>query len=169
MTIKPLDVAGVAAAVLVLFTAANTWRDRGAVEQPSAREVVHVREVREAAAAEGEQCAIYHARFGGQRAQLIRVVRGSVRNYVVLEFGRRDPASRSLRTNWLNATYGEAEHVWLGDYGSANAALVAAAQLCPAERRCLADTTDCGPLASGPTAAQIFFAIRPPTPVTPGM
>ena len=92
---------------------------------------------REAMAVVGfTRCALYHARFGGRRAQLIRVMKGRVSNYVVLEIGKRDPAMRSLRSNWLKANYGDAEHVWLGEYGSADAAMARAARHCPAAQRC---------------------------------
>jgi hypothetical protein len=109
------------------------------------------------------RCALYHARFGGRRAELIQVRKGSVRNYVVIEVGKRDPALRSLRSTWLRTAYGEAEHVWLGEWGSAAAAMLRAARLCPAAQRCWPPDTDCGPSADvATTPAQIFFRHWPP-------
>src|SRR5205814_736111 len=113
-------------------------------------------------------CAHAHARFGGWRAQLSRVTKGSVRNYVVVEVGKRDPAMRSLRSNWLKANYGDAEHVWLGEYASAEAAMERAARLCLPDRRCWPGEADCGPQAESPTAAQLFFGRWPP-PAAPAM
>jgi len=113
---------------------------------------------REAEAAGSERCALYHARFGGQRAQLIAITKGSVRNYVVVEVGKRDPAMRSLRSNWLRANYGEAEHVWLGDYVSADAALARAAGRCPLAQRCSPGEPDCGPAEQSLTPARVFFS-----------
>ncbi len=95
-------------------------------------------------------------------------MRGAVPNYVVVEIGKRDPSMRSLRAAWLKANYGDAEHVWLGEYGSAEAAMARAARLCPAERRCWPGEADCGPQAESPTAAQVFFGSWPP-PAVPGI
>jgi hypothetical protein len=147
--------AATAAAVLVLLTCAYAYSRRAdEVEQLAPREVAYSREAM--VAGEG-RCALYHARFGGQRAQLIKVMRGSVSNYVVLEVGKRDPSMRSLRSNWLKATYGDVEHVWLGEYGSADTALARAARLCPPASRCWPGEADCGPEAQTLTPAQVFF------------
>jgi hypothetical protein len=147
--------AAVVAAVLVLVTCVYVYIQRGTdTEQVSPREVAFSRE---AVAAGSGRCALYHARFGGQRAQLIKVMRGSVSNYVVLEVGKRDPTMRPLRSNWLKATYGDAEHVWLGEYGSADAALARAARLCPPALRCWPGEADCGPETQLLTPAQVFF------------
>ena len=82
-------IAAIAAAGLLLLTAIHAVGRRGTeAEQLSPREVAYSREVM---AAGSGRCALYHARFGGQRAQLIKVMRGSVSNYVVLEVGKRDP------------------------------------------------------------------------------
>jgi hypothetical protein len=163
---RATSMAAVAAVGLVLLTCAYATIQRGTkAEQPSPREAAYSREI---VAVGSDQCALYHARFGGRRAQLIEVTRGSVRNYVVMEVGKRDPAMRSLRSNWLKANYGEAEHVWLGEYGSADAALARAARLCPAARRCWPGEADCGPQAPTPTPAQVFFGRWPPA-VAPGM
>ena len=91
-----------------------------------------------------------------------------MRNYVVMEVGKRDPVMRTLRSNWLLANYGEAEHVWIGEYGSADAALAKAAHLCPAAQRCWPDESGCGPQAKSPSAAQVFFDLLP-LAVTPKM
>ena len=84
-------------------------------------------------------------------------MRGAVPNYVVVEIGKRDPSMRSLRAAWLKANYGDAEHVWLGEYGSAEAAMARAARLCPAERRCWPGEADCGPQAREPDGGTGVF------------
>ena len=91
-------------------------------------------------------------------------MRGGVPNYVVVEIGKRDPSMRSLRAAWLKANYGDAEHVWLGEYGSAEAAMARAARLCPAERRCWPGEADCGPQARARRRHRCFSAAghRPP-------
>jgi hypothetical protein len=163
---RSTSIAAVAAACLVLLTCAYAANKHdGRAEPRPPRDITYARET---AAAQSERCALYHARFGGRRAQLTRVMRGSVPNYVVMEVGKRDPAMTSLRSTWLKAAYGDVEHVWLGEYASADAALAKAASLCPPTRRCWPNETDCGPRGDSPTAAQVFFG-RWPRAVPPGM
>jgi hypothetical protein len=101
---------------------------------------------------------VHHARFGGgRRAQLVKVMRGSVPNYVVLDIGRRDPLLRLQRLDWLRATFGGGEQVWLGEFGSAETALARAARLCPPASRCWPGDADCGPPPGNLTPAQIFM------------
>ena len=108
----------IAAGGLVLLTYAYAAsRPVDQAEQLSPREVAYSRE---AVAAGSGRCAIHHARFGGQRAQLIKIIHGNVPSYVVMEVGQRNPAMRSLRSNRLKGTYGDAEHVWLGEFASAD-------------------------------------------------
>ena len=71
--------------------------------------------------------------------------------------GKRDPAMRSLRSNWLSAMYGDGEHVWLGEYASADGALARAARLCPPASRCWPGDADCGPKTPTLTPTQAFF------------
>jgi hypothetical protein len=145
---------------LVVLTAAHAIIARNrAAPPPSRHTAAHWRE---AGAAGSNRCTLYHARFGGRRAQLILITQGPVRNYVIVEVGKRDPASRILRSTWLRAAYGEAEHIWLGEYGSAEAAIRSAARLCPASERCWAEESGCGPKDNAMTPAQIFFGRWPP-------
>ena len=161
-----LPVAAIVAAGLILLTCAHAvFRGGSSVAAASPREVAVSRE---AIIAGSAPCAVYQARFGGRRAQLIRVMRGRVANYVVMEVGKRDPAMRSLRTNWLKANYGDGDHVWLGEYASAESAMVSAAKLCPLAQRCGSGEADCGPKMPDATAAQVFFGL-PLAPTTPDM
>jgi len=154
---------------LIVLTAAHAIVARDIASEPPSRRTTAYS--RAAAAAGSSRCALYHARFGGRRAQLIGVMQGSVWNYVIIEVGKPDPASRLLRYTWLRAAYGEAEHVWLGEYGSAEAAIRSAARLCPAAQRCGAGESGCGPKDDASTPAQIFFdrwsAISSPGPPGP--
>jgi hypothetical protein len=163
---KSRGVIALAVLALVVLTAAHAIvaRDRAA-QLPSQHAAA---QSREAAAAGSSRCALYHARFGGRRAQLILITQGPVRNYVIVEVGKRDPASHILRSTWLRAAYGEGEHVWLGEYGSAEAAIRSAARLCPASERCWPEERGCGPKEETMTPAQIFFG-RWPSASPPGM
>ena len=151
---------------LVVLTAAHAIVARdGAARSPSRHTAA---QSRQAAVATSNRCTLYHARFGGSRAQLILITLGSVRNYVIIEVGKRDPGLRILRSTWLQAAYGEAEHVWLGEYGSAEAAINSAARLCPESERCWTGESGCGPKEELMTPAQIFFG-RWPSTSPPGM
>ena len=70
---------------------------------------------------------------------------------------------RALRSNWLRANYGDSEHLWLGDYISADSALARARDLCPLARRCWPGEPDCGPAGQSLTPARLFFDRPPPT------
>jgi hypothetical protein len=74
MMAKPLSLAALAAAGLILLTGAYAFSQRLAkVEEPPQRDVRTPAD--EAAALVAGRCAINHARFGGQRAQLYKVTR----------------------------------------------------------------------------------------------
>jgi hypothetical protein len=150
MTRKPLSLAAMAAATLLLLTLTTEYSRRSNQDGLDAPR----RPTRSVdAEPASSRCAIFHARFGGSRAQLVKVMVGSVPNYVVIEVGRRDPLMRRQRVNWLRATYGDGEQSWLGDYGSPEAALLRAAQLCPPQLRCWPGEEDCGPRMLTPSQA----------------
>jgi hypothetical protein len=149
---RALSIAALTASGLVLVTLASAYHrseEGSSLYQgnPAVRN----------APVESVRCAIYHARFGSRRAQLVRVMKGPVPNYIVMETGKRDPLARSLRSRWLHAAYGDAEPVWLGDFASAEAALSRAAQLCPPELRCWPGEPHCGPEDQPLTPAQVFL------------
>jgi hypothetical protein len=150
---KALTVAAIAAGGLLLLTLAAAYsqrrKDDGLRSPPEARWV-------EAAPVETGRCAISHAHFGSRRAQLVKVMRGDVPNFIVLEFGRRDPLLRLQRVRWLKTAYGAGEQTWLGEFGSAEAAMARAARLCPASTRCWPGEPDCGPQDRPLTPAQAF-------------
>ena len=73
-----------------MLTAAHAIVARDIASEPPSRRMATYS--REAAAAGSNRCALYHARFGGRRAQLIRVMQGSVWNYVIIEVGKTDPS-----------------------------------------------------------------------------
>jgi hypothetical protein len=103
------------------------------------------------------RCAIFQARFGGSRADLVKVMRGSVANYVVLEIGRRDPLLRRQRAVWLRGAYGDGEQAWIGSFSSPDAAMTRAVKLCPAHLRCWPGEAECGSRQAIPTSARIFL------------
>jgi hypothetical protein len=149
-------VAALAAAGLVALTGAFALGRRLA-EVEEARQMPARSQADQAAAAE-DRCAINHARFGGQRAQMYKVMKDGVANYVVMEVGsKRDPLMRFIRNDWLRTAYGEtAERVWLGGFSSSEDALARAAELCPPSLRCLPGDEDCAAEARHATPAHVF-------------
>ena len=140
--------------MLLLLTLVAAYTQRGTQDQPrSPRETRSV----QSAPVETGRCAISHARFGDRRAQLVKVMRGNVPNFVVLEIGKRDPLLRLQRGRWLHATYGGGEQTWLGEFGSAQTAMARAAALCPPSVRCWPGEPDCGPHEPPLTPAQVFL------------
>lgn len=150
-----MTAAAIAAAVLVLLTLAMSWSQRSRTRDPL-QPPVRERWV-ESAPSPAQRCAIAQAHFGGPRAQLVRVRRGEVANYVVVEIGKRDPLARLQRGDWLMAAYGAAESEWLGEFGSAAAAMVRAARLCPRRARCWPGDPGCGAPTQALTPAQVFL------------
>jgi hypothetical protein len=153
---KSLVTAALAAAGLVMLTGAVAVTQRLAKVEEAPRPAI--RSSADAAAAATERCAINHARFGGSRAQMYKVSKDGVANYVVMEVGsKRDPLMRFVRKDWLRVAYGEdAQHVWLGGFGSGDAALARAAELCPPHLRCLPGDAGCAMEARHATPAQVF-------------
>jgi hypothetical protein len=96
-------------------------------------------------AAVPQRCAIYHARFGGTRAELVRLIVGDVANYVVLEVSRATRLPPTVPSAWLRAAFGAAEPFWLGEFASPDSALRRAARLCPESVRCAIGEANCGP------------------------
>jgi hypothetical protein len=139
-----------------LLTLVVAYSQRGKEDGPRSPRRDTTRSV-EAAPAASDRCAISHARFGGRRAQLVKVMRGDVPNYVVVEVGRRSPLAPFQRADWLRAAYGSGEHTWLGEFSSAQAAMVRAARLCPPSLRCWPGDAECGPQAQPLTPAQAFL------------
>jgi hypothetical protein len=157
MMAKPLSLAALAAAALILLTAAYAFSQRLAkVEEPP--RPAGPSPIDEAAALAVGRCAINHARFGGQRAQLYKVTKDGVANYVVMEVGsKRDPLMRFIRNDWLRMAYGEAaQRLWLGSFGSSEAGLARAAELCPPSSRCWPGDAGCAVEARHAAPSQIF-------------
>jgi hypothetical protein len=157
MMAKPLSLAALAAAGLILLTGAYAFSQRLAKVEEAPRPASQS-PADEAAALVAGRCAINHARFGGQRAQLYKVTKDGVANYVVMEVGsKRDPLMRFIRNDWLRMAYGEAaQRLWLGSFGSSEAGLARAAELCPPSSRCWPGDAGCAVEARHAAPSQIF-------------
>jgi hypothetical protein len=156
MAIKPISIVALAAAALLVLTGAHALSQRAAKRMEPTIRVARSSTADTEPAAPG-RCAIQYARFGGERAQLVRVIKDGITNYVVMEVGRkRDPLMRFVRNDWLRVAYGDAQRVWLGGFGSGDAAMKAAAKLCPPSLRCWPGDTNCGREPGLLTPIQIF-------------
>jgi hypothetical protein len=113
----------------------------------------------EAEAPSTTRCSIFQARFGGTRARLVKVMRGSVPNYIVVEVGRRDPLLQRQRSIWLRGAFGDGEQTWLGEFASPEAAMRQATTLCPPHLRCGPGEADCGPQGEPPTPVKAFMQL----------
>jgi hypothetical protein len=142
--------AGLLVLTLIFAYSRSDARDEGQLSREAARSVEAVPETT-------NRCAIFQARFGGSRADLVKVMRGSVANYVVLEVGRRDPLLRRQRSVWLRGAYGDGEQTWIGSFSSPDAAMARAVGLCPAQLRCWPGDAECGSKEGIATPARIFL------------
>lgn len=112
------------------------------------------------------RCAIAVARFGGSRARLVRVeTSGTVHFAVVESTVRNGPMNPLYQGDWLRSKYGAAPTTTLGTYGSAQAALNRAGQLCPPALRCLPGRPGCDATETLPNPHDLFA--RPPGPSLP--
>jgi hypothetical protein len=155
---RPLSVASLAAAGLVLLTGAYAFSERLAKIEEPPRPAAQSPADDATADIATVRCAINHARFGGQRAQMFKVTKDGVANFVVLEVGsKRDPLMRFIRNDWLRMAYGEGSpRAWFGGFDTVDAALAKAAELCPPALRCLPGDAACEVEARHATPAQIF-------------
>jgi hypothetical protein len=140
---SPLSIAALIAAGLVVLSGAHALR-QGWVRGP-ARTITAAERPEMAQSGASAACAIYHARFGGSRSHLVKVVRGDVANFVVIEVSRGNRVVPSVQRAWLRGAYGEVEPVWLGEFASPDSALARAVRLCPDGSRCRRGEPNCGP------------------------
>jgi hypothetical protein len=75
-------------------------------------------------------CKITRAVFGGTESALLRVTKGHVVHYVVLDLPTDNPLAPAYQSNWLEANYGSAEPALIGVFSTVDAAVDRAAGLC---------------------------------------
>ncbi len=151
--------ASVLAASLLLFTGGQALRERAARLAQENAGIASPRPPQRPVALPWfgpGRCAIAHAHFGSKRAHLVKVMKGGVPNFVVIEVGKRDPMMAFYRKDWVRSTYGGGAQTWLGEYGSAKAALAKASHLCPPSLRCWPGEIACGPAETLLSPFQMF-------------
>lgn len=75
-------------------------------------------------------CTIRRAAFGGTRSALLKIMKGPVAHYVVLDLPAGNPMVPYYQSDWLNATYGNAERQLVQEYPTVEEAVMRAASLC---------------------------------------
>jgi hypothetical protein len=142
-----LTAAALAAVGALAFTLSHALVESWGRKGGRAKLPVPPRSEGELAAREGaaRQCAIYHARFGGQRARLLKIMRADVANYVVIDVAQGRSRVPNTQIAWLRGAFGGADAAWLGEFTSAERALARAADLCPLTMRCRIGEESCGP------------------------
>ena len=75
-------------------------------------------------------CTIKRAAFGGTQSALLKVMKGPVVHYVVLDHPEGNPMMPFYQRDWLEANYGESRPTVVGEFPTVEAAVVRAASLC---------------------------------------
>ena len=127
MNPKLIQLLAVAATVLVVATGVTRLISPPPAEQPTQKK-------KSVASNTSKQpdppCTIKRAPFGGTEASLLKVMRGKVAHYVVLDHPVGNPMTPFYQRDWLEATYGPVQPVVMGDFSSVEAAVMRAASLC---------------------------------------
>jgi hypothetical protein len=75
-------------------------------------------------------CTIRRAAFGGTQTSLLRLMKGKVAHYVVLDHPHDNPMVPFYQRDWLEANYGVAEPPVVGEFATVEEAIAQAAILC---------------------------------------
>jgi hypothetical protein len=125
MNPKAIQLLAIAATVLVVVSGINRLMHPTPTEEPKARKnSVVSNNTKE------PPCTITRAPFGGTQASLLKVMKGKVVHYVVLDNPDDNPAAPLYQYHWLEATYGQVEPVVMGEFSTVDAAIMRAASLC---------------------------------------
>jgi hypothetical protein len=119
---RRLHVAAIVATALVVWTAADSLtrpapRPGRPFKKPS--QVSHLR------------CTIKRAVFGGTEAAVLKIRKGRMLHYVVMDLPTDDPRMPDYQSHWLKATYGDvAPSAIVGVFPTVEDAVAKAASLC---------------------------------------
>jgi len=118
---KPLHLAAIAATVLLVWSGANSLRPP---PPPPKKKPPAPAKTAEA------HCTIKRAVFGGTQSALLKVNKGRVVHYVVLDLPTNNPLMPDYQSNWLEANYGKTEPAVIGVFPTVEEAVTKAASLC---------------------------------------
>jgi hypothetical protein len=127
MNPKLIRLLAVAATVLVVVSGVNRLMRPQVVSEPAPKK-------KSVVANTGKEtdtpCTIKRAPFGGTQASLIKVMKGKVAHYIVLDHPGGNPMVPFYQRDWLEATYGSVQPVVMGEFSSVEGAVMRAASLC---------------------------------------
>jgi hypothetical protein len=126
MNPKAIRLAAIVATCLVVLTGINRLLRPPTPEPAPQRKSVASNTAKEAEL----PCAIKHATFGGTQASLLKVMKGRMVHYVILDHPAGDPVAPFLQLDWLEATYGTVQPVLIGAFPTVDGAVMRAASLC---------------------------------------
>ena len=127
MNPKLIQLLAVAATVLVVATGVTRLMRPQVVSEPAPKK----KSVAANTSKETDTpCTIKRAPFGGTYASLLKVMKGKVAHYVVMDHPSGNPAIPFYQRDWLEATYGPVQPVVMGEFSSIDAAVSRAANLC---------------------------------------
>lgn len=122
---KPLHAAAIVVTFLLVVTAVNSRlqppRPESAKKKVKKQAPVPVANLR---------CTIRRAVFGGSEAAVLKVQKGRMIHYVVLDLSTNDPMMPEHQSRWLDANYGDAQPSIVGVYPTVQDAVSKAAELC---------------------------------------
>ena len=75
-------------------------------------------------------CAIRRAAFGGTQSAVLKVPKGKMVHYVVVDRPQGNPLMPFYERDWLEANYGQAQAAVVGEFSTVEAAVMRAASLC---------------------------------------
>lgn len=125
---KPLHLLAILATFLLVGTGINSL-----MRPPQSKEAGPLKKPRIAIGSnkKGElPCTIRRAAFGGTQSALLKVMKGPVVHYVVLDLPTDNPMMPSYQSSWLDANYGDAEPAVIAVFPTVEAAVTRAASLC---------------------------------------
>jgi hypothetical protein len=127
MSPKLIQLLAVVATVLVVATGVTRLMRPTPAEQPTTQKK---KSVASNTTKPDPPCTIKRASFGGTQASLLKVMKGQVAHYVVLDHPGNNPMMPFYQRDWLEATYGPVQPVLVGDFSSVDGAIMRAASLC---------------------------------------
>ena len=75
-------------------------------------------------------CTIKRAAFGGTQSALLKVMKGRIVHYVVLDHPEGNPMMPYYQRDWLEANYGDMQPAVVGEFPTVEEAVARAATLC---------------------------------------
>lgn len=127
MNPKAIRLLAIAATILVVVSGVNRLMRPQVISEPAPKK----KSIASNTGKDTDQpCTIKRAPFGGTQTSLVKVMKGKVAHYIILDHPADNPFAPFLQRDWLEATYGEVQPVRMGEFATPEAAVLRAANLC---------------------------------------